>query len=79
MTRSCENSAFRQIRTINRHAQYFSLKSNVRFWPLAFAKNMPTFNSSATKRKEGDPMSNEFSDLVTGFGKVVEIAGQPSL
>jgi hypothetical protein len=35
--------------------------------------------SSATLRKEGGPMSNEFSVLVTGFGKVVKIARQPSL
>ncbi|MBX4967588.1 hypothetical protein [Rhizobium binae] len=45
---------------------------------LESEKNRPTFDLSATKRKEGDPMSNEISDLVTGMEEVMK-ARQPSL
>jgi hypothetical protein len=45
---------------------------------LAFAANGHTFISTSTNRKEGDPMSNEFSVLVTGMGVVVKSVRQPS-
>jgi hypothetical protein len=45
---------------------------------LASRTNHPTFFPSTTERKEGDPMSNEISDLVKGM-EVVMKARQPSL
>jgi len=45
---------------------------------LASPANHPTFFLSTTERKEGDPMSNEISDLVKGM-EVVMKARQPSL
>jgi hypothetical protein len=45
---------------------------------LASRPNRPTFESCSTKRKEGDPMSNEISVFVAGL-EVVMKAGQPSL
>jgi hypothetical protein len=50
----------------------------MRAFLLASQKNQPNFKPSATERKEGDPMSNEISDLVTGM-EVVTKARQPSL
>jgi hypothetical protein len=45
---------------------------------LAIAANRHTFISTSTNRKEGDPMSNEYSVLVTGMGVQVKTARQPS-
>jgi hypothetical protein len=44
---------------------------------LAIADGSLTFNSTATNRKEGDPMSNEISVLVKGMGEV-NTSRQPS-